>query len=115
MKTLCCREDAPPAAKTEPNPATEDKKTSGAGSAATDVLHEGKQDRKTPGVGNAATEVVEKPAGQASSTGGQQSTDDTADEDDHGHHHKKHKHKHHHDNDAPFSACNRRSQRGHRS
>jgi hypothetical protein len=80
--------------------AKQDKKTSGVGNAATEVIHPGKKDKKTPGVGNAATEVVQKPATPASPAGGssqqQRSSDD---EDDNGHHHKNHKHKHHHHDD----------------
>src|SRR5262249_50389874 len=57
-RALCCTADAPPPAadtgyyrgrhgsSLHDAPAAEDRKTSGVGNAATEVLHEGKQDRK---------------------------------------------------------------------
>jgi hypothetical protein len=105
-RALCCTEDAPPpAADTGPQshyhgrhgsslpaaPAAEDRKTSGVGNAATEVIHEGKKDKKTPGVGSAATEVIQKPATPAPSTGGQQQQSQGNEENDE-HHHKNHKH-----------------------
>jgi hypothetical protein len=107
-KVLCC---TPEATHTPAAPATEDtktpgvgsaatevihpgervKKTSGVGNAATEVIHEGKKDKKTPGVGSAATEVIQKPATPAPSTGGQQQQSQGNEENDE-HHHKNHKH-----------------------